>query len=186
MPDEKIRLSRLERYFLSNQLRILEALYPEDAEDLAIRREAIESGYQMLYDFQIQHIYDGDDVMTPEECLEVWDTLDMFGAIDSAIDELEQPELSKDIGGRFFGYDGNNEGKFMGFAAYTVKRLKRFQYVRLAKENYWNSHMPVRDMYKRMLAEWESLEIEERHSLSRDALERILAAARHPDAQRED
>ena len=186
MPDEKIRLTRLERHFLSNQLRILEALYPEEAEDLAIEREAVERGYEMLYDFQIQHIFDGDDVMTPEECLEVWDTFDMFGAIDRAIEELEQPKLRIEPGGCFSGYDGNNESKFMAFAAYTVKRLERFVNVRLAKENYWNSHMPVRGMYKRMLNEWKKLPFEAQQNLSKDALERILKAAPDPNTQRAD
>ena len=53
MSKEGTKLSRLDRLFLSNQLRILEALYPEEANDLARRREALECGYEMLYDWDM-------------------------------------------------------------------------------------------------------------------------------------
>ena len=39
-----------ERWMVSNQLRILEALYPEEAESLAVQREANERDYEYVYD----------------------------------------------------------------------------------------------------------------------------------------
>jgi uncharacterized protein YfbU (UPF0304 family) len=82
---------------------------------------------------------------------------------------------------KFAGYDGNNEAKFMSFARFTVERLKRFEYVPMQKPGYWNSHMPVRDIYGRMLAEWIKEPMPERMTMSEARLKAVLAAAIHPE-----
>ena len=179
MPEEKTKLSRLDRYFLSNQLRILEALYPDEADDIAVRREAVERGYEMLYHWDMDFIYGGDDVMTVEESSEVWDTLDMFCAIDMSAKRIGKAELQGSAFAKFRGYDGNNETKFMAFAAFTVERLNRFEYVPMPKKGYWNSHMPTRHAYNRMLAEWRKVPRERRLELTEDELAAILNAAIH-------
>lgn len=80
MADE-LKLTKLDRIFLVNQIRILEGLYPDEAESLSVQREALEHGYEMLYAWDFEYIYDGNDKMTVEESREVWDTMDMFDAI---------------------------------------------------------------------------------------------------------
>jgi len=174
-----LKLTKLDRIFLTNQLRIMEALYPDEAKDFAIQREALERGYEMLYSWNFEYIYDGADVMTEEESREVWDTLDMFAAIGRSIPE--DMDISMYPVTKFLGYDGNNETKFLSFAQYTVERLQRFEYVPMASPRYWNSHMPVREIYGRMLGVWKQQSPAERVSLSRDQLERILGAAVHPE-----
>lgn len=181
MTSEKPKLSRLERLYLSNQMRILEALYPKEAEGIAVHREAIERGYEMLYDWNIDYIYDGRDVMTPEESMEVWDTLDMFDAINRFLSTTADKSIKDRPFAKFAGYDGNNESKFMAFTAYTVERLKRFDYVPTQKKNYWNSHMPVRAAYRRMLEQWNKVPRDRRFELTQAEVEAILAAAIHPD-----
>jgi uncharacterized protein YfbU (UPF0304 family) len=181
MADEKPRLSRIDRLFLSNQMRILEALYPDEAQGIATQREAIERGYEMLYGWNMDHIYDGDDVMTVEDSGEVWDTLDMFDAINQFVSKTNDEEIKNNPLTKFMGYDGNNEGKFMAFTAYTIERLKRFEYVPTPKKNYWNSHMPVRETYQRMLEEWSKIPRERRYNLEAAEVKAILAAAVHPD-----
>jgi len=101
-----MELSKLERYFLSNQLRILEALYPTEADEFAVQREAIEQGYSFIYEMGMDHILDGDDVMTQNEAKEVWDAMDMFLSIDRTIQELGLEELHNEHFTRFRGYDG--------------------------------------------------------------------------------
>lgn len=179
MTDE-LKLTKLDRVVLVNQLRILEALYPDEATSFSVQREALERGYEMLYAWDTENIYDGDDVMTTEESREVWDTLDMFDAINRSMppdfDASAYPMT------KFMGYDGNNEGKFMGFAQFTVERLKRFEYLPMAKPGYWNSHMPVRPVYQRMLEEWhKATTLVTRFSMSTEALKRVLGAAIHPE-----
>lgn len=178
MTDE-MKMSKFERMLLINQYRILEKLYPDEAEDMAVQREALEKGYEVLYSRGSEYIYDGDDAMTADESREVWDTMDMFDAINRSLpksfDTTGYPLV------RFAGYDGNNEGKFMGFAQYTVERLKRFDYLPMQKPGYWNSHMPIRPVYQRMLAEWRKVSLVNRFALDEGTLRRILGAAVHPE-----
>ncbi|OJF93978.1 hypothetical protein AX761_19470 [Rhizobium sp. 58] len=181
MPGERIVLSRLERLFLSNQMRILEALYPDEAEGVAIQREAIERGYEMLYQWDMDYIYDGEDKMTADESTEVWDTLDMFDAINRYVSKTPDDQNAEQHFTKFMGYDGNNETKFMAFTAYTIERLKRFDYVPTVRKGYWNSHMPVRPIYHRMLNEWRKIPRERRLDLTADEAKAILAAAVHPE-----
>lgn len=176
-----MELSKLERYFLSNQLRILEALYPKEADEFAVQREAVERGYSFIYDMGMDHIFDGNDAMTPEESKEVWEVMEMFLSIDRTIEEMGLQELHEDHFTRFRGYDGNNETKFMGFAAFTVERLGRFTHLPLEEELYFNSHMPTRQVYERMLSEWRNIPHERRFPMSKDDLIGVLKAAVHPD-----
>lgn len=178
MSDE-MKLSKLDRILLINQLKIIEALYPDEAEELGVRREVLERGYEMLYAWDYDYVYDGNDMMTAEESQEVWDTLDMFEAIQRSMPEGVDTKYYPVT--KFAGYDGNNEGKFLSFAQFTVERLKRFEYVPMQKAGYWNSHMPIRPVYLRMLSEWKSTNHHDRFSMSRDELTRVLAAAIHPE-----
>lgn len=198
MADDAPKLSRKERLFLSNQMRILEALYPEEAQYISTQRVAVERGYEFLYDFELMsHIYEGDDTLSSDEAKEVWDTLEMFGALGDA-DEKAAPAGAAKGGGpdagqpaapdpapdhplrHFRGYDGNNESKFMAFAAYTVQKLGRFEYVKLARNNYWNSHMPMRPIYQRMLAVWRELPAENRLDLDAAQAAHVRAAGAPP------
>lgn len=176
---DKVTLTQIERYFLSNQLRILEALYPEEAASLSIKREAIENGYELLYGWDMDHIYSGASVMTTAECDEVLETLAMFDAIDRAV--RDAGDFENKVFAKFCGYDGNNESKFKAFAEFNMKKLERFSYLPLQKDNYWNSHMPMRHVYQRMLAEWHKVGEASRYALSRENIAAILSAAKFPE-----
>jgi uncharacterized protein YfbU (UPF0304 family) len=182
---ESVKLTRLERYSLSLQLRLLEAAYPNEADAFSKTREAIENGYELLYGWDMDYIADGDDIMSSDECKEVWDTLEMFDAIERATRNSNDPEILASSFTSFMGYDGNNESKFMSFARFTMERMGRFEYVKLPKDKYWNSHMPVLDIYRRMLAVWHTMDRPSRMELDIQDVKRILAAATHPQGRRE-
>jgi uncharacterized protein YfbU (UPF0304 family) len=176
-----VELNKLERYYLSNQLRILEALYPNEADELAVQREAVEQGYSLVYDLGMDHILDGNDAMTTEESKEVWDVMDMFLSIDRTIQDLDLKALHEEHSTRFRGYDGNNESKFMGFAAFTLERLGRFTHLPLKEKLYFNSHMPTRQIYARMLIEWRKIDYQNRFPMREDDLMRVLNSAKYPE-----
>lgn len=180
-----VNLTRLDRYNISNQLRILEALYPDEAKDFALKREAIERGYEMLYGWDMDHIYDGDDIMTVEESKEVWDTMDMFDAIDRSLKNLHlDPNILDGLPlKQFAGYDGNNETKFMSFAAFTVERLERFTYLPMARKGYWNSHTPMRPVYQRMLQVWRQVPSPKSFEMTEQQVLAVLRAAKHPESR---
>ena len=58
-------LSRHERLFLYNQYKILEALYPGEAEYYSVKREALEYGYEIEYDLDTMEFI-SKEVMTRE------------------------------------------------------------------------------------------------------------------------
>ena len=173
--QDDLKLTKLERIFLINQLRILEALYPREAEKLSIQREAFECGYELLYGLWSEYIADGDDKMAAEECQEVFNTMDMFDAIGrSKPDDLDVSEFPMT---KFSGYDGNNETKFMAFAQFVVERWGRFQYLQMREPRGWNAHQRVRNTYRQMLAIWTELPHDERFSMSPEQLKSVLSAA---------
>ena len=177
MADNDFKLTALDRLVLSNQYRILEALYPDKAESLAIRREAIENGYEMLYKWDMEYICDGEEILTREESLEVWDTLDMFHALRISAKQLDILDwLSEQGNSTFQGYDGNNETKFMAFAAFTIQRLNRFQYLDLSDDEYLSSHSPMRPIYNKMLKIWKPVLSSNRFELSKEEIENIIGA----------
>lgn len=181
--EDEMKLTRIERYTLSNQLRIMESMFPNEANDLSVQREIFEKGYEFLYDQGMQHIYPDDETMKAADCKEVWDTMDMFDGIDRSLPVLTKEEIDAALFTKFSGYDGNNEGGFMFFAEFTVERLRRFTYLKLDKPGYWNSHFPIRQVYQRMLAVWEKFPVKERFNMSRDQLLSVLDAAAHPESR---
>jgi uncharacterized protein YfbU (UPF0304 family) len=171
-----MELSKHERYYLSNQLKILEKLYPDEANEYAVQREAIEKGYSIVYNIGIDNIID-DDEMTSEECDEVWSVMEMFLSIDKTIEDLGlQREYKEDDRTQFDGYDGNNETKFMAFAEFTVQRDKRFTALPLGEEAYFNSHSPMRLSYNRMLEIWKNIDSQNRFRMSKEDLNKVLDA----------
>lgn len=175
-----MELTRKDRLFLVNQYKILEKLDPELSDYYSKTIEILENGYEYLYDFGIEHIHDGSDVMSEAECKEVWETMDMFDSIDRSLQDIPEADIDRTFAS-FKGYDGNREGKFLGFSEFTVNRDKRFTYLKLPKENYFNSHMPMRDIYARMLAEWRKIPPAQRYQMRKEKITSILDAAIHPD-----
>ena len=175
MPENKLSLTLKERLFLSNQYRILEALYPDEADAYAVRREALEQGYELLYDWEVTHISDGEHMLTREEALEVWETFEMFDSLKRSAENLGKLEwLSKQRNSSFLGYDGNNETKFMALCSYTIERLGRFRYIDLPGENYFNSHCPMRPTYRKMLERWKECTGEDRFNLTKAQIGHVL------------
>jgi YfbU domain len=77
-----MKLSRVERWILANQFRILERLVPDEAEGFLAARRAVESGFELVYETLAKHI--AEPGLTSEECREVIDTRSMFEALAKA------------------------------------------------------------------------------------------------------
>lgn len=167
------KLTPLDRLMLSNQYRILEKLYPEEAEYFAIEREALEGGFELIY---MEYLEKWESVLTEEECREVYDTLQLFSILEMWAGKLGETDwLKKQPNGTFSGYDGNNETKFMIFVRYIIERREQFK--DLLPTGYYNSHSPMRHEYQSMVARWR--EISSRNygvELSMDNIKKILQA----------
>jgi uncharacterized protein len=163
---DEVNLTRIERWMLSNQYRILEALYPDQAKELAKDRLAIERGYELNYDDFTQHI--DHDAPTVQECEEVSEILEMFRCLKLAKDKPE--DLGSLLG--FQGFDGSTEATQMRYAEYCCKTLGLFEDLGL-KSNF-NSHAESLGRYRRMLIEWRGSS--NVYELTRDDIMRIANA----------
>lgn len=168
-----MELSKKERLILSNQLKILEKLYPDEAEYYVQHRKAIEEGYSLHYGWLYENIYDD---LSINECKEVLDTLDMYRAITFSYKEIEDKgDLEAHIYFKFSGFDGNNETKQMAYTQYFIIDLDRYQELKYDQPSPdFNSHMPMISQYRKMLNEWNNCK--DKYHLAKDDIERILNA----------
>lgn len=178
-----MKLDRKDRFIIANQLKILEALYPEEAGSYAIQRTAFEDGYESHYSWAMEHI--SENTLSEEETKEVVDTLDMFRAIRRCYAELPDKTGIDEYSVKFRGYDGNDrvESKLLGYARYFVVELNRFQEVLEEQGDHFdfNSHGEMRGVYQRMLDVWKRLPPEQRHRLTKDQIVSITQAQVHPE-----
>jgi len=167
-----IELTPIERMLLSNQLRILEELCPDDASGprgLTARREAIDEGYFL----DNLWMYPDSDTMSEEECKEVWDTLDMFDRLQTGAEQQGCLEwLNEQPRGSFLGYDGNHETKFLGFVDYTLYRLEKWTFLNIPRG--LNSHARMRPSYQAMLERWKAIPVRGRYQLSEEQIRHIV------------
>lgn len=84
-----MQLTRVERWILSNQYRILEILDPREASGYAHQREALECGYEGEYGTIAEYIYPEKHVMSAAACSEVIDILDMHSILKLSVEKLE-------------------------------------------------------------------------------------------------
>lgn len=146
-----MKLSRKERWVLSNQYRILAALDKDEASYYKKVVEILERGYEL--DYPVDHIYDDEDIMTYGECVEVRKILDMFSSLKYSYEELEDKSGIETRWLKFSGFSGNTETKYFGYVQFLVEREGYFKDLDIKK---FDSHMPTLQIYRAMLHEWEN------------------------------
>lgn len=165
-----MELSRKERLFLSNQLKILEKLYPKEADYYEKHRKAVEQGYSLHYDWITENLR---EEMSEEECREVLDILDMYRALTFSYRDLDDKSNLPEWKIEFPGFDGNNEPKQMKYTEYFINDLNRFSELRDDSDfPDYNSHSPMLEKYRRMLSKWN--EFDQKQNLSKDEIIEIL------------
>ena len=169
-----MELSKVERLLFANQFRILEKLYPDDAEYYENNRIALEEGFQGHY----SNIFEGisEDELSEEECEEVIEILNMYRAITFSYQNSDDKEGISESDIRFEGFDLNDqyEGKRVIYARYFINNLNRF--VELKYEKAYadcNSHWCKMSDYRRMLNIWKELNKE--MTLSNAEIKRLVS-----------
>ncbi|MCE9822281.1 YfbU family protein [Vibrio alginolyticus] len=147
--------TRKERLNLINQYKILAKLYPEEAEHYDELREILEDGYEIFYSMVDQWISND---MPKEEGKFVLDILELYRFIEDYKRISKDENITNHFLSSFMGFDGNNEGEYMAFARFLIIKQGKFSEQKdyLRKNDNLNSHTPMVDTYKRMLAKWES------------------------------
>ncbi|TQQ54214.1 YfbU family protein [Vibrio cholerae] len=151
-----MKFTRKERLNLINQYKILAKLYPEDAEHYDELREILEDGYEIFYSMVDQWISED---MPIEEGKFVLNILDLYRFIEDYKRISKDENIISHHRASFMGFDGNNENDYMAFARFLIIKQGKFSEQKdyLRKNDNLNSHMPMVQIYKRMLAKWENL-----------------------------
>ena len=164
-----MELSVKDRLILSNQYRILEKLYPDEAADLANDRKAIEDGYTLNYGWLTGRLL---PELSEERCQEVWNILEMHRALFIYKDLKNKEGIEAP---RFQGFDGNEETALFSYCTYIIEDLGRYKELK----GDLNSHMPMLAVYAKMLDEWEKSP--NKMKLTREDIIRVTSVGNPPE-----
>lgn len=168
-----MRLSKIERLNLIHQYLILEKLYPELKQHYSELREALENGYSLHYSWCFEYL---NNDMSEEECKKVLDILDMYRAITFSLEKVKSATISSNHYHIFKGFDGNEEGQYMQYTDFFIKKLGRFDELLYGNDNKsFNSHSRMLPKYSRMLLVWIN-EMNKTYDLTETQILKILEA----------
>lgn len=167
-----MKLTKYERKILINQFEIRKRLEATDQYDRLIT--ILEEGYSYWYEEAVTGMCDD---VSEDDCRFVRDVLLMFRMIEWYKQDSGDA-LEGELHTHFAGFDGNNEAELMGFAKFEIEGERQWdEQKRYAKiTDGFNSHMPMRQIYERMLRVFNSLG--SMRKLTRDDVMKVLAAAR--------
>lgn len=166
-----LELTDTDRLILANQYEILAILKNDDS--YARLAEELRDGHAWLYQ---QHFDYFSPNMDDEDAKFVLTILGIYSDLRDSYEQLSDKSGIEPHQVKFPGFDGNNEGELLSFAR-ALRKGGRF--VDTLPEHGKNSHMPTREIYGRMIAEWDKLG-KPQFPLSKDQIAEILAARTHP------
>jgi hypothetical protein len=145
-------LTLKERVNLANQFEILAAV-TKTAEAETYRRyvTALRQGYEAHYR-EIVEVFA--DPLSREDCIETMDILAMYSDLLYSYDRLSDQASVERSDVLFPGFDGNYEGARWRYVRYLFDDDKFSSVKEASKGHDFNSHVPVLDGYRRMLAVW--------------------------------
>ena len=145
-------LTLKERVNFANQFEILAAVTKTaDAETYRRYATALREGYEAHYR-EIVEIFS--DPLSREDCIETMDILAMYSDLLYSYDRLPDKSSVEGSDVLFPGFDGNYEGARWRYVRYLFDDDKFSSVKEAWKGHDFNSHMPVLDGYRRMLAVW--------------------------------
>jgi uncharacterized protein YfbU (UPF0304 family) len=163
-----IKLSRIERWILTNQYSILERLDKDNGAAYARHRTALERGYEYEYSAIVEHIDEAG--ISAEDCKFVWDVLAMFDRI--RLSSAEMVLNTDKCVTKFEGFDFNDPYEIkLGAYAKFVCSLNRFE--SLGKGDGFNAHWPMAAGYRRQLEVYKGLMLSGERSLTPDEIIKV-------------
>jgi len=154
-----MKLDRFQRTVLLNQYRILDKLDP--AGSWSEKAAILEDGWEGEFDDCLSR--SDHEMLSEEGCDEVLDIMSMFRALNHAKSKQQ-----------FVGFDGNHEGKQLGYVRHLWAERK-FEESQLTAHDKGNSHMPMLETYRRMVDIWKPMK---KYPLDPEDVSKIEAAAR--------
>lgn len=156
-----------ERIILANQYEILAAL--KNDPHFTQLAEALRDGHKWLYEQSFTWV---SEVMPDKVAEDVLKTIEIYSAMKDSYRDLADKSGIEERLLEFRGFDGNNEGELLHFA--RALRVND-RYTETLGTGDLNSHMPMCEMYDRMVAAWDMLGRPE-YPYSRETIIAILEA----------
>ncbi|GAB6009888.1 YfbU family protein [Dysgonomonas reticulitermitis] len=176
--EDSINLSKQERLSYILQLKILQKLSdPSESSHYENQITALERGFALHY----QDIFEilSEEELSPEDCQEVLDILEMYRGIIYSYEGLKREGIEitlKDDDVKFPGFDGNHEYKQMAYVKYFIDDLDRFSEIQNLSNGYYNSHSGMLRKYKAMLIKWnEYNSLPNRYLMNEEQIRKLLS-----------
>lgn len=139
---------------LINQFMILAKLYPDEAVEYENKAKALQMGFARHYEWLLPM----SDEITEEDSSEVLAILEMFDAVQGSLKSNGKLSGEERKALKFRGFDANSESDQYSYANFLIKDEGRYKWLATdCEDKFLNSHMPVLEMYRRMLAKWNEL-----------------------------
>jgi uncharacterized protein YfbU (UPF0304 family) len=165
------------RLVLANQYEMLAHLSPDEADGYRDAARQLRDWWPIEGIFAVGWMTEmRQDPLTLEDKRFVGSVLDMFDALQRA-DEAGRIDAAERLSVEFLGFCGNEESKYLSYFRW-LREQGSFSYVKLANPNDLNSHLPMADVYARMLAKW--VELGTPRELDGTAASAILSERIHP------
>ena len=167
-------LSRVQRWLLANQYRVLERTTSDEAQARSYRQayEALERGYEAHYAAAMAHIEL--NTLSPAQCREVSNILDLYLVLQASYEALDDREDIEPYHLVFPGFDPKREPRLKGYAHY-LRQPPEGRYARLAVADDLNSGRPMLEEYRVMLETWTGMF--RRRELTAAEVRQLLARA---------
>lgn len=166
------KLTIAERLILANQFEILGHL--QDAKEHLLMAGHLRDGHEYLYRDLLGSVSPEMDEETSDFVLDV---LSMYRAMQSSFKKLGSPASVKQDEIAWKGFDGNNEGELYSF---TRALASDGRFDELLGEHGINSHMPMKRVYRGMVAVWRALG-DSKYQLSAEQIRQIIQAKYNAD-----
>ncbi len=169
-----MRLDRIQRLMLYNQYKIMEKLYPEEANYYKRAAQAVGDGYEHEYSYLAQNIYERG--LSEDQCKFVYNVMGMHMRLKWAYDDLSNADKAEIPAHQieFHGFDGNNETNYLGYARWIVGDGHSFQNIRDGGDGL-NSHMPTLSRYQNMLNEWQARGLEQKQEITKEDILAVVS-----------
>lgn len=151
----EIRLSRIERAILANQVSILGLLNKDNKDQYDEHLRILAEGFVREYPSVLSSVRE--DEIEVADCEEVIEILKMHSSLRFSFDRLADKGGVSEGDLKFQGFSGNEENRLMVYAEFVAERGSRFENIRPANGDY-NSHLPFLPTYQRMLAVWRAFD----------------------------
>lgn len=143
-----MKYSKFERFKMIQQMRILKALYPLQAEQYQENIKVLENGFELEIDELSDGLYEGLD---RHGCEEVRAILDMVAVMQRSNENLGFPIPEEKV--KFQGFAGNDHFAQHSYIKHLIDDTKEYEYIK----GVLNSHNPYTfPSYQTMLERWRS------------------------------